>query len=516
MKRRLLSVFVLVLLAGSPAYAQTLDNMYVYTSRSPATGPRMAGMAGVGMAGVADYGALRTNPAGLGYFKNSEAGGSLHAFSATDASKYLTGIRMSSEAETDVRTTRLGNLAWIQKFPTSQGSFVLGAALNELGTFDRNLAFAGTNSSSSISASWLPYSDEFTIDKDDDGYYPVFSSDILELAYEGGAIEFLEENVETDGALFYEAVAPGTRIGQTGDVLEKGRMHELSLGGAWEASRNVMVGLSANFAFGSYRIDNAYEEEDAYGENTAEDYEVILPAGSLLGFQRLRYEEGFDSDLSGFNVRGGVSTTFSSGLRAGLSIETPTFYEISETHYRELATWFDEGGSLDAEIDYQYEYELRTPWRIGGGVSWELGNLLLAVDMEYVDWSQTEFDGHEADSDAYRDLNREIRDTMEPVWNMRLGASYAFGSITLRGGIANYPDSFDLKVSEGSGESDRDRGFLSLGASYSFSDQFHVDAAWTGVEYRDQYSPYLHVADPPLVEENITKHRFLLGVRVGF
>ena len=516
MKRRFLSILTLVLFAASPAYAQTLDNTYVFTSRSPATGPRMMGMAGAGIAGIADYGALRTNPAGLGYFKNSEVSGALHAFSSTDASKYRTGIRTVAEGETDVRATRLGNLAWIQKFPTSQGSFVLGGAFNELGTFDRNLTFAGTNASSSISTSWLPYGDEFTIDKDENGYFPVFSNDLPKLAYEGGSIEFLEENVLLDGDLFYEAVAPGTRIEQMGDVLEKGRMSELSLGGAWEASRNVMVGLSANFAFGSYRIDNVYEEGDAYGENGPEEYEVILDSGSLFGFQSLLYEEGFDSDLSGFNLRGGVSTTFSSGLRAGLSIESPTFYEISETHYREIATWFDEGASLGADISYEYEYELRTPWRMGVGASWELGNLLLAADMEYVDWSQMEFDGHEADSDLYRNLNREIRDTMDPIWNMRLGAAYAFTNLTLRGGIANYPDPFGLEVSQGSGKTDRDRSFLSFGLSYRFSDTFHVDAGWTGVEYQDQYTPYRHVDDPPLAEETVTQQRFLLGIRVGF
>lgn len=517
MKRRFLSVFVLVLFAASPAYAQTLDNTYVFTSRSPATGPRMMGMAGVGVAGVADYGALRTNPAGLGYFKNSEASGSLHALSTVDNAQYLTGIRISSGTEADVRTTRLSNLAWIQKFPTSQGSFALGTAFNQVGAFDRNLGFGGTNASSSITTSFLPYDDEFTLEKDEDGYFPDFSSDVPELAYEAGAIEFLFENVETDDEIFYEAVAPGTRIEQLGDVLEKGRTNELSLGGAWEASRNVMVGFSANFAFGSYQIDNAYEEEDAYGENGLEDYEIILSDGFLAGFRRLRYEEGFDSDLSGFNIRGGVSTMLSSELRAGLSIETPTFYEISETHYRELTTWFDEGGSLNAGQDYKYEYELRTPWRIGGGVSWELGNFLLAADLEYVDWSQMEFDGREADNDLYRDLNREIRDAMNPIWNVRLGASYAFRSVTLRGGIANYPDPFDLKVSQDRETSDRDRGFLAFGASYSFSNKFHVDVAWMGVEYNDEYSPYLHnVSDPPLVEESVTQNRFLLGVRAGF
>ena len=74
MKRLFFPVFVLALFAVSSTYAQTLDNAYIFTSRSSATGPRMMGMAGVGIAGVADYGALRTNPAGLGYFRNSEIG----------------------------------------------------------------------------------------------------------------------------------------------------------------------------------------------------------------------------------------------------------------------------------------------------------------------------------------------------------------------------------------------------------------------------------------------------------
>ena len=518
MKRLFFPVFVLALFAVSSTYAQTLDNAYIFTSRSSATGPRMMGMAGVGIAGVADYGALRTNPAGLGYFRNSEIGGSLHAFSATDASQYLTGIRTSSAAEADVRATRLSNLAYIQKISTSQGSFVLGLAFNEINTFDRNLAFGGTNATNSISTSFLPYSDEYIVQEDDDGYFPDFSSDIPELAYEAGAIDFLFENVGTNGELFYEAVTPGTKIDQLGDVLEEGHMNELNLGGAWEASRDVMVGISANFTFGSYRIDNVYEEADTYNENAPSDYEVILSDGSLYGFNRLVYEEGFETDLSGFNLRGGVSTTtLASGLRVGLLIETPTFYEISEKHYRELTNWFDEGGSLSASNDYEYEYKLRTPWRIGGGASWEIGDFLLAGDIEYVDWSQMEFDGNAAEADLFRDLNREIRDAMDPVWNMRLGGAYQFGDITVRGGAAIHPDPFDRNVSRGGNESDRDRRFVSAGVSYRFSHNFHVDAGWMRMKFNDEYTPYFHnVSEPPLVEESVRQHRFLLGVRVGF
>ena len=517
MKRLFFPVFALALFAVSSTYAQTPDDAYIFAARSPATGPRMMGMAGVGIAGVADYGALRTNPAGLGYFGNSEIGGSLHTFSATENSQYFTGIRTSSAGEADVRATRFSNLAYIQKISTSQGSLVLGLAFNQINTFDRNLAFGGTNATSSISASFLPYSDEFTVQEDDDGYFPDFSSDIPELAFDAGAIEFLFENVGTNDGLFYEAVTPGTRIDQLGDVLEEGRMNELNLGGAWEASRDVMVGISANFAFGSYRFDSVYEEADTYNENAPSDYEVALSDGSLFGFNRLMYERGFEADLSGFNLRGGVSTTtLASGLRVGVLVETPTFYEVRENYYRELTTWFDEGGSLDAETHGDYEYQLRTPWRIGGGASWEIGDFLLAGDMEYVDWSQMEFDGNAEDSDLFRDLNREIRDTMNPVWNMRLGAAYQFGDITVRGGVAAHPDPFDRKLSQGGNASDRDRRFVSAGVSYRFSHNFHIDAGWMHMKSNDEYTPYADVTEPPLVDESVRQHRFLLGVRVGF
>ncbi len=511
-------MFALALFAVSSTYAQTPGDAYIFAARSPETGPRMMGMAGVGIAGVADYGALRTNPAGLGYFSNSEIGGSLHTLSATEDAQYFTGIRTSSAAEADVRATRLSNLAYIQKLPTSQGSFVLGLAFNQVNTFDRNLAFGGTNATNSISTSFLPDPNEFTVEEDGDGYSPNFYSDIPQLAYDGGAIEFLFENIGTNDGLFYEAVIPGTRIDQLGDVLEKGRVNELNLGGAWEASQDVMIGISANFAFGSYNFENIYEEADAYGENTPEDYEVVLSDGSLFGFNRLLYEEGFEADLSGFNVRGGVSTTtLASGLRVGVLLETPTFYEIRENLYRELTTWFDEGGSLDATTNKEYEYELRTPWRIGGGASWEIGGFLLAGDLEYVDWSQMEFDGDAADGDLFRDLNKKVRDTMDPVWNMRFGAAYEFGDFTVRGGVATYPDPFDRNVSRGGGEADRDRRFVSAGVSYRFAPNFYVDAGWTRMKFNDEYTPYFHnVSDPPLVEESVTQHRFLLGVRIGF
>ncbi len=515
----LASALLLGAFAPSVLYAQTAEDALRFTDRAPATGPRMMGMAGVGIAGIGDYGALYSNPAGLGYLGSSLFGGSLNTVSAVDETRYQTTGR-TSLSEGDIRATRLGNLSYMYKVPTAQGSLVLGAAYNQINSFDRSVMYAGANSGSSISDSFLPYSGEFEVLEDDDGNpFPQFFHVVPELAYNAGAIEFLSENVGSNQPLFYQAVVPGTTIDQSGNVLEDGRMNELSFGGAWEAAPDVMVGLSGNFAIGSYQFNSFYAEDDAQNENAPEDYIVILADRELRGFDYLEYEQGFESDLTGFNLRAGVSGEVTNGVRLGLVLETPTFYDVSEQYFRDLVTGFDEVEGVNqnrvmtASEEGDYEYSLRTPWRMGAGAAWTTGNLFIAGDAEYVDWSQMEFDSEDG---GFDDQNRNIRENLDPVWNTRLGAEYRFGSLAVRGGFAWQPDPRSVEIQNAGETTDRAKKFFSAGLGYHFADQFAVDVGWMQERFNDQYVPYRDVAEPPVVEEEVVRNRFSVGVRVHF
>lgn len=289
-------------------------------------------------------------------------------------------------------------------------------------------------------------------------------------------------------------------------------MNELNLGGAWAAAPNVMVGLSANFSFGTYSFSSFYEEVDSRDENLPDDYIVVLSDGELRGFNSLFYEEGFESDLTGFNLRGGVSTSLAQGVRLGFLVETPTFYEISEDFFRDLETVFDEGGSLNASQDGQFEYSLRTPWRLGAGAGWQRGDLFVSGDVEYVDWSQMELD---AEENTFDEENRSIRENLDPVWNTRLGAEYWFGSLALRGGVAYQPDPRREEIRSAGESTDRSKTYFSAGLSYRFARQFAVDLGWMQERFDDQFVPYRDVEAPPVVEESVARNRFSVGVRVG-
>lgn len=506
----LLLAFILVPLTAS---AQTGEDALRFSERSPATGARALGMAGVGIAGLGDYSAFYTNPAGLGYVGSSLFAGTLQAISATDESVYQT-TGFTTPGEGDLRSTTLGNLAYLYKVPTVQGSLIIGAAYNQVNSYDRNLRFSGPNATNSISDSFLPYNSEFEVVTENGSVSPRFFNDIPALAYSGGAIEFLAENVDTGGPLFYQAVAPGTTIEQFGDVLEEGRSNELSLGGAWEAAPSVMVGLSANLAFGTYEYNSRFEEEDARNENTPDDYVVILSDGELRGFDYLRYEQGFESSLTGINIRAGVSGEAARGLRFGVTAETPTFYRVSETYFRVIETVFDEGGSLSDDQNGEFEYEIQTPWRLGGGLAWRTGDIFVSGDLEYVDWSQMELS---SDHTNFDDVNRNVRESLDPVWNGRVGAEYQLGSLALRGGFAWQPDPRSFQIEHNGTQTDRSKTYFSAGVGYRFAEKFHVDLGWMQERFDDLYAPYGDVSTtPPVAEEEVVRNRFAAGIRVMF
>lgn len=516
--RRVSSVLMLLAAIGLVAYspadavAQTGDDGLRFSERDPATGARLGGMAGAGgIAGMADLGALFSNPAGLGYFTRSELSGSLNTFSAMEDARFVTPD-FSGSMSRDVRDMGIGNLGYAYRVPTEQGSLVIAAGINQVRDFGRAFRYAGENRSTSVTDVFMPLSGDFEVREDDEGFYPGFFRDLSALAYEAGAIEFLFENVGTGSPLFDQAVFPGTRIEQAGDVFEEGRVTELNFGGAVEASPGVMVGLSANVNYGTYRFTSVHEEADLDGEN--ENYVVLIGESELRGLDFLRYEQGVESRIGGLNLRGGVSANVTPEFRVGFTMETPTFNRISEVYWQDLETFFLEGGSLGSSRDGDYDYNLRTPWRLGAGLSYNASDFTIGLDAEFVDWSQMRFSTDMAADEAYFDgLNRDIRDAYDPVLNLKLGGEYRLGALALRAGAAHFPDPRSGAGEEGA--VDRARTYVSAGVGYAFNEQFGLNIGWTGESFSDRYTPY-SAANGPFVDEDVFRSRLSIGATIRF
>ncbi len=546
--RRLLLLMLaltLGLLAGRPARAQTVSDVLRFAGHLPAaSGARLTGMAGAGIGGFAAPGMLFTNPAGLAYFETSQAQGVLAVLSAQDESVYYVplpdgaGPSMLEESLTDYG----GAFSLVYKFPTERGSLVFGGGLHQVNVFGRALAFRGEDPQSSITETFLPLPEEYAVDEQG-LFFPgdVPGSLIPFIAYQGGAIEFYRGDFEAGEYPFEPAVLPGTAIVQVGDVLEEGQINEISLAGAVEAARGVMLGLSTNITFGTYHFSYALEEIDQGGNV---DYIALRDGQRYVGLDRILFQQGLESELAGFSLRGGLSAEVTPGVRAGLTIETPTFYQISETYTTAaVTTFFLDGSRLaygdnfeETEGQGSFDYDVQTPWRFGAGVLVDVGaladasvDLRLLADVEFVDWSQAEVD---AESFDYAELNRALREDLQATVNTRLGAELGLGDFALRAGFAYQPDPYEQPfVLRGGEEADASKTYLSLGLGYHFSPQFQLDVAWMQQRFTDQYAPYpfsipanhpyyeqtnTALPVPPVVDEQVQRSFFRVGLSYSF
>jgi opacity protein-like surface antigen len=531
---RFLLVAVLLGLAGAgsppPATGQTLDDVTRYSERVPAPGGYSVGMAGAGLfSGVDAPTALFGNPAGLGWLSGSAIGGDFSVLRARSTAQFSTPDATRTVDRT-VSDYSLGSLAGAYSFPTDRGSLVLGVSLHQTNGYGRGFDVTGANRTNSITGTFLPSG--YSVDEEG----PLFESARSELAYESGAIDFSRAVFENGNYPFFPAADPRSAavdgqmtLEQQENILESGQMNELATGVAIEVAPGVMLGGGLNVAFGTYTFERFYRERDASALLPPEDlsnpqppYDPYFLAGtSLEGFYEYRLEERIETDISGVNLRFGLSAQVTEALRGGLLVETPTWYNLTEVFGTEMQTDFDCDFSRSGEVcppggvegfasgdltGSEFTYRLRTPWRIGGGLQYARAGLTLAGDLEFVDWTQARVS---ADDASFTTLNRRIRD-LDATVNAQVGAEYSFGATAVRTGVAYRPDPRDPSFEDVDGETtDNDRLFLSAGLSYAPTDQFSLHASWTQERFDDSFPSYV---DGPVVREEVARNRVLLGL----
>lgn len=528
---------LLSLLLVPSASAQTLDDMVRYSERLPAPGGPALGRGGGGLfAGTASPGALFGNPAGLGWMSSSMITGDLAINRAREENQFrLPGSPTSSDRT--VNDYRLGRLAGAYTFPTQQGSFVIAGSFHQSNTYDRGFNVQGTNQANSITGTFLPTSNGFEVDGED----LIFDRSRARIAYESGAIDFSDAVFQEGGYPFFQAANPASSatdgqlvLEQQDDVLETGQMNEVSVGAAVAVAPRVMVGGGLNIVFGEYTFERFFRETDASGlqppanpDNPQTPYDPYFLAGTNLeGFDEFQLEERIRTDLSGVNLRFGLSARLLDGLRGGFHVETPTWLTLTETFGTQMRTFFDcdfsSGGCVrpDAPLssgsltDNEFEYRINTPPRLGVGLQYAQGGLMLAGGIEVVDWTQAEFDTDNGNSDSFiRELNRELESLDETV-NTRVGAQYTFDALTLRAGLMYQPDPLDESFQDlDSNSTDGDQLFLSAGLGYALSDRATLNVNWAQERFDDQFRSYSSLSGPsPTVRESVTRNRVLIGL----
>jgi long-subunit fatty acid transport protein len=413
--RTALGLALVALVTTGSLRAQFAEDALRFSTFNLGVGARSAGMGNVSIGLADDYSALFTNPAGLGSLRSYEFSVGLSNSSYNNDATFFGNMLNATD-----RVTNLNNIGLVYPVPTKRGSLVFAFGFARVANYSTTSSFKGFNPGNSIVEALTP----------DVNLNSMSSADRKSLL--DNNIPFQIYLADSSAGRLYPNVTDSVQ--QEGSVREGGGLNSWSFGGAIEIAKGLTLGLGLNILSGSYSYDRLFTESDAKN---------IYHYGPPFDFDHFRYESSVNSNISGYNGVIGLMYRKQGKYKVGLTVRTPTYYDISEDFSDVGSSWFDNGDYYSIKNPGSTKYNIRTPFIFSGGASFQVTEwLLLAGDAEYTDWTQMEFTN--TDNQDLIDENRVIRDVFRPTTNLRGGAEITFFNLglKLRGGAVYNPSPY--------------------------------------------------------------------------
>jgi long-subunit fatty acid transport protein len=458
--------------------AQFAEDALRFSTFNLGVGARSAGMGNVSIGLADDYSALFTNPAGLGSLRSFEFSVGLTNSSYNNDATFFGNMLNAND-----RVTNLNNVGLVYPVPTQRGSLVFAFGFARVANFSTVASFKGFNPGSSIIQS--------------------LASDMnLNSMSAADTKSFLDNNIPYQ--IFLADVQKGMfrplvtgNVLQEGEVRESGGLNSWSFGGAIEVAKSLTLGIGLNLLSGSYAYNRVFTETDSKGI-----YTIYDTLNFKTDFSSFRYESLINSDISGYNAVIGLMYRKQGKYKIGLTVRTPTYYDISEDFSDVGESWFHNGDSYSIRNPGSTKYNIRTPFIFSGGASFQATDwLLLAGDAEYTDWTQLEFTN--TDNPDLIDENRVIRAVFRATTNLRGGAEITLFSLGLkvRGGVVYNPSPYLADQNT----SDYDQLYFTGGLGLAVDENVFVNAAlafgkWK--TFRDNYPSGMTIA-PSRTSESV-------------
>ena len=411
-----------LLLAGSytGVQAQYMDDILRYSQPETGATARFMGLGNAQTALGGDLSSIAGNPAGLGFFSQSDLGITLDYTSNLNKARYF-----GTNSKNTVDRIGISQFSAVFNLPTRRAigsnlssgwvNFNIGVGYYKTNNFYGTLGYTGINSESSI-ADFMT-SNDFTYG------------------------DFGEESgmIEKDAQGYY---LPMTTLDNKQTVFnrEEGSQSETDVSFGANYGNRFYIGASLGFARVNHRVNYLFMEDGSmenagyiYSQNpssrfvdpTNPDYSIYNPL--------LESEYAFDNEYwsdtrgNGFNAKLGLIYRPVSQVQIGVTATTPTWYTLTNeyTDYFGVTNFLgdgtDDGLEYPEETSY-FDYNLRTPYRLNGGVAVIFGGGLISADVEYVDYASMRFSSESSDTDY--NMNASIKEAYTNAVNFRVGAEY--------------------------------------------------------------------------------------------
>ncbi|HEY8690738.1 MAG TPA: aromatic hydrocarbon degradation protein [Chitinophagaceae bacterium] len=498
------------LFAITKTYAQEPADAlrYSFTTQSGTARNQAIGGASGSLGG--EFSTLFGNPAGLGFYKTDELvitpGYNLYKNKST-----YKGML----SNTDNSKLNLSASGLLFSFDNNQTknvrNFTVAIGVNRSADFNSNIYYKGFNNKSSYSEKYLEelIHNNVTDPNRAATDFPYGSS----LAINTYLIDTTRaSNGSVSG---YKSLADFTKgaLTQENTIASTGGITDLALGGAINLRDKLFFGGTITIPVLNYNRTSSYKESDA--------------TGNINNFNNFLANETLETKGAGINAKLGLIYKPVEYVRLGITIHTPTFYELTDKYTTEIITDLEGYGGAglkrQSSLDFNnnqpglLKYNLTTPWRIMGSASYvfrEVENVkrqraFITADVEYVNYSSASFTATDNNVDTknyFIDLNSAIKQQYKGAINARIGGELKFNTIMFRLGGAYYGNPYKnekadkVKLSGGLGY--RDKGF--------FADLTYVYAMNSDVNY-----PY-RLQDKPNDPASLKNNAGNIVATIGF
>lgn len=451
MKKIYLSACLLSLFMAHAHAQETYENTKLIDNDLNGTA-RYVGMGGAMEALGADISVINSNPAGIGLFRRSSGNVSFGLVSQDGASSFKYGNKTNASFD---------QAGFVYSLRDGRRTFInFGFNYHKSKNFDYILnAASALNGASQHKLSYMKaLANENNLDKTSSGWRGKFAytSQLDNLYYNTLMM------TSSDG--FFYNDASRYEFGRA----ETGYIGEYDFNTSVNVNDRVYLGITIGIHDVHYTGHSLYNEalvnlnNQTAGDITVNDERRITGTG---------YNASFGIILRPVDA---------SPFRIGLSVSTPTWYDLKTSNYTYLInnTKADGGGKLQGDYpNYttgeSYEFKLFTPWKFGVSLGHTVGNYLaLGASYEYADYSRLDTrvnDGYDVDywGDVYEHsssdepMNRHTRETLKAVSTLKIGAeAKVMPNLAVRAGY-NYVSPMFKK------EGYKDGNVDSYGSNYS-------------------------------------------------
>lgn len=466
-------IFSVFIISAPSVFAQSgyYEDAYRFSNVIPSGSARIVGVGGTQWSLGGDVSNIAGNPAGLGFFRKSEASLTMGYTDWGIDTRFMGQSRSYNTTNFALPNVSVVIAKTKDDYENSAfkgGSFGIG--FQRIANFNAEFGyFSDELGTSSIIDFYLQ--DSFGVPETQIEGYGL--TGLAYLTYQINPVTVDENGNTIANPNTYDSFVLGIPF-QDENVTQEGSANQITFSYGGNFNHKLFLGGSVGIRTFDFRSIKTYNEEflDEPLANSSLRETLFINGG-------------------GVNINLGVIYKPIETVNLGFTFQSPTWYGVNEEYDANVVAdynnyYFAEEditlGRQEAATDIILSaYNLNTPIKIGGGVTYFLGkNGFISADVDWVDYSQAKLNSNDFDEGPD---NLAIKNVYTSTINYRFGAEYKINMFRLRGGYGHFGDPFS------NSNYDRSTQQISGGAGVKLGN-FTADFALVNRKFNSLYTSY--------------------------